>query len=181
MCIKLRAQHHILTICQYLYVLHVCEQYMQVLLVAAPCQGTAWVQKQMGVYGKTHEGHQRDKFTQGWLYSHSLFKWQGLGSLWAKSWPTCWCRTGDCLSPARPDDRIHPIIVQGLDKHTLALLDATSVGADQHLENQITSNASIPALINGRAECSKWSSILVVIVIMMNAAQRHCHNKFQCA
>ncbi len=36
------------------------------------------------------------------------------------------------------------IIVQGLDKRTLALLvlDATSVGADPHLENQI--DASIP-------------------------------------
>jgi hypothetical protein len=40
------------------------------------------------------------------------------------------------------------IIVQGLDKSTLALLDATSVGADPHLENQI--DASIPALVDGR-------------------------------
>ena len=31
------------------------------------------------------------------------------------------------------------IIVQGLDKRTLALLRATSVGADPHLKNQITS------------------------------------------
>jgi hypothetical protein len=46
------------------------------------------------------------------------------------------------------------IIVQGLDKRTLALLDATCVGTesttDPHLENQI--NASIPALVDGRAE-----------------------------
>jgi hypothetical protein len=37
------------------------------------------------------------------------------------------------------------IIVQGLD--------ATSVGADQHFENQF--NASIPALIDGSAEYGK--------------------------
>jgi hypothetical protein len=42
------------------------------------------------------------------------------------------------------------IIVQGLDKRTLALPDATCVGADLHLENQI--NASIPALIDDWAE-----------------------------
>ncbi len=47
------------------------------------------------------------------------------------------------------------IIVQGLDKCTLALLDATSVGAYSHLENQI--DASIPALVDGRAECGKRS------------------------
>ena len=127
-----------------------------------------------------HMKHQRQVHTGVALFpfKSSLFMWQGPGSLWAKSWPTCWCRTGDYQSQAHPDDSLRPIIVQGLNKHTLALLDATSVGADQHLENQITSNASIPALINGRAECrGKWSSI----VIVMNAAQRHCHNKFQCA
>ena len=50
------------------------------------------------------------------------------------------------------------IIVHGLNKRTLALLDATSVGADPHLENQV--DASIPALVDGRAECGKRSSIV---------------------
>ncbi len=45
------------------------------------------------------------------------------------------------------------IIVQGLDRRTLALLDATSVSVDPHLGDQI--NASMPALIDGRAECGK--------------------------
>jgi len=50
------------------------------------------------------------------------------------------------------------IIEQGLDERTLALLGATIVGADPHLENQI--DASIPALINGRVECGKRSTIV---------------------
>ena len=37
----------------------------------------------------------RGTLTQIWFYSHSLFKWQGQGSHWARPWPTCWCRTGD--------------------------------------------------------------------------------------
>jgi len=37
----------------------------------------------------------RGTLTQSWFYSHSLFKWQGQGSHWARPWPTCWCRTGD--------------------------------------------------------------------------------------
>ena len=45
----------------------------------------------------------------GLVYSHSLFKWQGPGSQWATPWPTCWCRTGDCPSLARPDDRTRPV------------------------------------------------------------------------
>ena len=48
----------------------------------------------------------RGKFTQDQFYSHLLFKWQGpfkwqgQGSHWARPWPMCGCRTGDCQSLA---------------------------------------------------------------------------------
>ena len=50
------------------------------------------------------------------------------------------------------------IIVQGLDKSTLALLDLVCVGADSHLENQV--DTAIPALLNGRTECGERSVIV---------------------
>ena len=50
----------------------------------------------------------RGRLTQDWIYSHFFFKWQRPGSHWARPWPTCWCRTGDCPSLARPDDRTRP-------------------------------------------------------------------------
>ncbi len=80
------------------------------------------------------------------------------------------------------------IIVQGLDKRTLALLDATSVGADPHLENQI--DASIPALVDGLTECGKRSSIVrrrrnekndVLRVWNQNTdAHKHIHADTEC-
>jgi hypothetical protein len=73
---------------------------------------------------------------------HRLWRWQvhDLGSNLGSAGP--------------PPFRLsRAIIVQGLDKRTLALLGATSVGTDPHLENQI--DASIPALVDGRAECGQ--------------------------
>ena len=62
---------------------------------------------------------------------------------------------GSNLGSARPPSFClsRAIIVQVLNECTLALLDATSVRANAHLENHI--DASIPALIDGRAERCK--------------------------
>jgi hypothetical protein len=71
---------------------------------------------------------------------HILWRWQvqDLGSNLGSAGPPPFRQHQIRLSLA--------IIVQGLDKRSLALLGATSVGADPHLENQI--NASIPALVD---------------------------------
>ena len=68
------------------------------------------------------------------------------------------CANLSCAGPPRFGVCRGAVVVQSLDQGALAFLEATPIGADSHLEDEI--DTSVPTLIDRRAECG-WSSTIV--------------------
>ena len=126
----------------------------------------------------------RGKFTQDQIYSHLLFKWQGpfkwqgQGSHWARPWPMCGCRTGDCQSLASLTGTIThapPVwiaqngpVVPGWNQRQLA----QNVRVGNNIYHRLW-GWQVHELGSNLALAVLGQEYIVSVHIVMNTAQRH--------